>query len=158
MGPGLSKPLYTIFSNVKVLKMFSCHVGFSIQLKHTVFWQSASSKKNFVPMNNDAISKVPWSLVCYIFSEISLVGWSLLKLQCETIDSFFISYRYRIIIGRSPGKCKCPKKKVKVFYENETWRSSRTLRTKSSWPNSKEDFLSYLYPYWEYRLIIMRSS
>ena len=97
-------------------------------------------------MNNDAISKVPWSLVCHIFSEISLVGWSLLKLQCETIDSFFISYRYRIIIGRSPGKCKCPKKKVKVFYENETWRSSRTLRTKSSWPNSKEDFLSFVYP------------
>ena len=119
MGPGLSKPLYTIFSNVKVLKMFSCHVGFSIQLKHTVFWQSASSKKNFVPMNNDAISKVPWSLVCHIFSEISLVGWSLLKLQCETIDSFFISYRYRIIIGRSRENASVRRKR---------WKSSTKMR------------------------------
>ena len=119
MGPGLSKPLYTIFSNVKVLKMFSCHVGFSIQLKHTVFWQSASSKKNFVPMNNDAISKVPWSLVCHIFSEISLVGWSLLKLQCETIDSFFITYRYRIIIGRSRENASVRRKR---------WKSSTKMR------------------------------
>ena len=99
--------------------MFSCHVGFSIQLKHTVFWQSASSKKNFVPMNNDAISKVPWSLVCYIFSEISLVGWSLLKLQCETIDSFFISYRYRIIIGRSRENASVRRKR---------WKSSTKMR------------------------------
>ena len=96
----------------------SCRL-FNLTKTHRFVAVGIAKKKKFVPMNNDAISKVPWSLVCHIFSEISLVGWSLLKLQCETIDSFFISYRYRIIIGRSRENASVRRKR---------WKSSTKMR------------------------------